>query len=292
MNGGNIFNLIQLIDDPDPVVFETVRSEILKTGKASLKELESHWDTSSDDTIRERIEEIIDTIQFEALKNQLSSWVNVGNQDLLYGAYLIALLEFPELEFNELSAKLNQIKVDVWLELAPSLTALEKVKILNHILFDVHKFSGNLRNYYSPQNSYISQVIDRKKGNPISLSIIYSVIAQGLDIPIYGVNLPKNYILAYLDTGEPIPISLQPENHKVLFYINPFNRGAIFSRKEIDEYLKQQRIEPELNFYYPCSTIDTIYRIVHNLSFVYNQNGNKEKIRKLHELKKIIKPLD
>ncbi len=60
-------------------------------------------------------------------------------------------------------------------------------------------FSGNTTNHQDPQNSYIGQVLDTKKGNQISLASIYSIIAQKLDIPIYGVNLPQHFILAYLD---------------------------------------------------------------------------------------------
>ena len=75
----------------------------------------------------------------------------------------------------------------------------DHIKLINHVLYNIHGFSGNTTNHKDPQNSYLSQVLETKKGNQISLAIIYSVIAQKLDIPVYGVNLPQHFILAYMD---------------------------------------------------------------------------------------------
>jgi regulator of sirC expression with transglutaminase-like and TPR domain len=100
---------------------------------------------------------------------------------------------------KNLRKQVQQIKHDVWLEINDELTAMEKVKIINHILFDVHQFSGNIANYHAPQNSFINSVLETKKGNPVSLGILYMIIAQELQIPIYGVNLPEHFIVAYVD---------------------------------------------------------------------------------------------
>ncbi len=286
----NLDALIALLDDPDPEIVSPVRKRIIEIGLPAIEPLELAWEKIFDDLLRLRIEELIETIHFNALKEELTEWVKLGSRDLLYGAYLMARFQFPDLNYEEINKAIEEVRKDAWLELAPNLTALERVKILNHILFDVHKFSGNLRNYYAPRNSYINQVLESKKGNPISLAIIYSEIAQRLDIPIYGVNLPKNYILAYVESIESIQQAFLHENQKVILYINPFNRGAVFSKGEIDQYLKQQRLEPNPSYYYPCSNIDTVYRIAHNLSFAYKQLGDLERINKLNELKNILKP--
>ena len=72
---------------------------------------------------------------------------------MLEGVYLIAKYQYPDLRFEDVREKIEIVKKDVWLELNENLTALEKVKILNHIIFDIHKFSLNNANFYSPQNS-------------------------------------------------------------------------------------------------------------------------------------------
>ena len=88
---------------------------------------------------------------------------------------------------------------------------MEKVRVLNHIIFDVHGFSGNTANFHAPQNSYINNVLESKKGNPLSLSVLYAVIAQRLDVNIYGVNLPEHFILAYVEDSHYLPVPAKKE---------------------------------------------------------------------------------
>lgn len=194
--------------------------------------LESAWENSFDSVLQQRIEAIIHLIQFDNIRRSLREWALPEQQDLLTGAILIARYQYPDLDDAALRKHVEQIKQDIWLELNNNLTALEKVKVINHILFDVHNFSSNTQNYHAPQNSYINNVLESKKGNPVSLSIIYAVLAQELRIPIYGVNLPEHFILAYVDNGS-INNALIEDPDRVLFYINPFSRGAPVNKKKL-----------------------------------------------------------
>lgn len=285
----DITHLIKLLDDPDEEIYMMLEKEFLGMGIDVVPELEKAWDGSLNELVQTRLENIIHTAQFTDIKDQLNNWAENGYNDLLFGAFIIAKYQFPDLSYEEVEQKIEQIRHDAWLELTPNLTALEKVKIINHILFDIHKFSGNIANYYSPRNSYINQVLEMKKGNPISLSLVYSVISQRLGIPIYGVNLPKNFILAYADEVEGLHTYEGDENERILFYINPFNRGAVFGKREIDYYIKQQKLEPQKAFFIPCSNLEIIQRMLLNLIHSYEQQGYKEKIVELQELFKIIK---
>jgi regulator of sirC expression with transglutaminase-like and TPR domain len=148
-------------------------------------------------------------------------------------------------------------------------------------MYDVHGFSGNSDNYYSPLNYYINQVMETKKGNPVSLAIIYSILALKLDIPIYGVNLPKNFILAYKDK-----YATRRED-EILFYINPYNRGAVLGKREIDYFLKQQNLTPIDGYYYPCSNISIIQRLLVNLVNSYESLGQHDKMERLKQLLKL-----
>ena len=236
--------LLQLLDDPNDEVNQTVTSRLLEQGPNILPDLEAAWEGSMDPNHQERIIILIQEIQTRYNHNQLHNWVKVEQHDLLKGVFLIARYQYPELEMKELQISLDRIIKDVWLELNNNLTALEKVRILNHIIYDVHGFSRNTKNFYSPQNSFINQVLETGKGNPISLAVVYSIIAQRLNLPIYGVNLPKNFILAYKD--EMVGGSHMAEiTEDVLFYINPYNRGAVLGRREIEYFLKQQKFEPQ-----------------------------------------------
>jgi regulator of sirC expression with transglutaminase-like and TPR domain len=277
MSREEIQALLQLLDDPNNEVNQTVTSRLLEQGPTILPDLEAAWEGSMDPTHQERIINLIQEIQTQYNNDQLQNWVLVQQHDLLRGVFLIARYQYPELEMKELEISLNRIIKDVWLELNNNLTALEKVRILNHIIYDVHGFTRNTKNFYNPQNSFINQVLETGKGNPISLAVVYSIIAQRLNLPIFGVNLPKNFILAYKDelmAGN----SFTDVSDDVLFYINPYNRGAVLGRREIEYFLKQQKIKPHASHFRPCSNLEIIIRILHNLINAYHKSGYREKV--------------
>jgi regulator of sirC expression with transglutaminase-like and TPR domain len=268
--------LLQLLDDPNVEVNQTVTTRILEQGPTILPDLEAAWEGSMDPTLQDRIINLIQEIQTQYNHNQLQNWVQTEQNDLMKGVFLISRYQYPDLEMKELEISLDRIIKDVWLELNNNLTALEKVRILNHIIYDVHGFTKNTKNFYSPQNSFINQVLETGKGNPISLAVVYSIIAQRLNLPIFGVNLPKNFILAYKDvlvSGS----GFDEVAEDILFYINPYNKGAVLGRREIEYFLKQQKIEPQESHFQPCSNLEIIIRILHNLITAYHKSGYREK---------------
>ena len=281
MNREEIQALLQLLDDPNVVVNQTVTTRLMEQGPAILPDLEAAWEGSMDPTHQDRIINLIQEIQTQYNHNQLQKWVRTEQNDLMKGAFLISRYQYPDLEMKELEISLDRIKKDVWLELNNNLTALEKVRILNHIIYDVHGFTKNTKNFYSPQNSFINQVLETGKGNPISLAVVYSIIAQQLNLPIFGVNLPKNFILAYKDV-------LVDED--ILFYINPYNRGAVLGRREIEYFLKQQKIEPQESHFRPCSNLEILVRVLHNLINAYHKSGYREKANLFEGVLMMISP--
>lgn len=281
--------ILTLLEDPDKEIHDAIYQSLLEKGTDIVPELEKAWEVSEDSIVQDKLEDIIHKIQLNAVQKSLDIWIKNGGIDLLEGAHIVARYQYPELGFFELLNPIEKIKHDALQEINDNLTALEKVKILNHILFDIHKFTGNTNNYYSPQNSFINQVILSKKGNPISLGIIYIVLAQKLGLPIYGVNLPKNFILAFIDEFYELLGSDSSNSDNVLFYINPFNHGAVLGKKEIDFFLKQQNITPEEMFYQPCSNIEIIQRLLLNLIYSYEKLEYESRIKDLQTLLKIAK---
>jgi regulator of sirC expression with transglutaminase-like and TPR domain len=268
--------LLQLLDDPNHEVNQTVTTRILEQGPMILPDLEAAWEGSMDPMHQDRIINLIQEIQTKYNHHQLQKWVETGHNDLLKGVFLISRYQYPDLEMKELEISFDRIIKDVWLELNNNLTALEKVRILNHIIYDVHGFTKNTKNFYSPQNSFINQVLETGKGNPISLAVVYTIIAQRLNLPIFGVNLPKNFILAYRDQLV-AGMAFDQVAEDILFYINPYNRGAVLGRREIEYFLKQQKIEPQESHFQPCSNLEIMVRILQNLINAYHKSGYREK---------------
>jgi len=280
--------IIKMLDDPDTHIFNELKNMLISEGPHVVQFLEKSWENSNNEIIQSRIEEIIQIIQFDNIKKELKKWKDEGQNNLLFGAYLISKFQYPELDLSEIESKIENIKKEVWIELNNNLTALEKIKIINHIFYKILGFKRNVSNPYSPQNLFINDLLELKKGNQISLSILYAIISQELGLPVYGVNLPGSIILAYKDEISLIEDFEFKSEHDILFYINPFNKGAVFGKREIDYYLKQQNIEPQKDFYQPCSNVKTLERMITSLIECFEKLGYKEKIVQLNILRKII----
>lgn len=285
----SIIALINLIDDPDESIFLHVRDRLLKYGPDAIPYLENSWEVKDFGMLfQNRIENLIHEIQFEDSKNELLKWKNSSEKDLLKGAILIAKYQYPGLHDEKVYAEIERIQKDIWLEINNKQTALEKVYIFNKVIFDLHHFHGDAKHFHSPLNSYINTVLETKKGNPLSLSIIYSIIAQNLNIPIYGVNLPNHFVLAFLDEFGVRKYIAEENKHGVLFYINPFSKGTVFDENEIKSFLTGIN-QPHLKEYFePCSNTSILKRMLTNLISSFQEVGNSEKVKELIELRELL----
>ncbi|CAN5693785.1 hypothetical protein BH11BAC1_BH11BAC1_06030 [soil metagenome] len=276
--------LIRLLDDRDSEIFDQIKTKLLTLGKEVIPILENAWSKSLDTLMQKRIEEIIHNIQFEDLQQQLRVWSETGCVDLIKGCLLVARYQYPDLNEAAVLKYIDQLKKDAWIEMNPNLTALEQIKVLNHIFFDIHGFSGNTQNYHAPQNSFINIALETKKANPLMLSILYMEIARSAEVPVYGVNLPEHFILCYKDEQSMMGLVPDKELHGILFYINPFSKGDIFNKREVDEFLKQLNLKQQKSFYEPCSNKEMIQRVIRNLMNSFHKLGYVDKVAELEAL--------
>lgn len=278
--------MISLLEDSDLEIVRAVTEKLLDRGTIIVPELERAWEMAPDERQQERLENIIKSIQFRSVKDDLKRWVETGSENILEGAYYVARFNFPDISFSYLDDFIERIKKDIWLEINDNLTALEKVKVINYVLYEIYRFSRNQSDFYSPRNSLINQVVETRKGNPISIAIIYLAVARKLGLPVFGVNLPKNFILAYKDENG--YFDMPDESVNILFYINPYNKGSVLGRREIDYFITQQQLEPLTEYYVPCSNRDILIRLINNLILSYERSGNDERVAMLKELLNVV----
>ena len=283
INPSEVNSLIRLLDDPDSEIYDHVHQKLLSYGVEAIQYLESAFEQAFDSIQQERIANLVHEIQFSTLKTDLQLWHQGGSFDLLQGILIINRYQYPDLDEQKVINQVEAIKRDIWLQMMNEASPVEQIKLMNHVFYSIHGFSGNTTNHRDPQNSFISQVLETKKGNQISLAIIYSIIAQKLDIPVYGVNLPQHFILAYLDESQETEFE-----GGILFYINAFNKGFIFGRRDVDMFLKQLNLKFDKQFYEPCSNADIIKRVIRNLISAYEHLGSSEKVDELNELLELL----
>ena len=282
--------LITLIEDPDEAIYTQVRTELKNYGESIIPQLEQYWELQDfGQLFQSRLEELISSIQYDGVYNRLKAWKNSEDKDLLEGALIINRYQYPSYDEDEPKRAVSKIRQDIWLELNDNLTAFEEVKVINHMLFTHHGFHGNRDNYHQPQNSFLTDMLASKSGNPLSLALLYAHLAHSLNLPIYGVNLPSHFILCYLDhTVEDIELGLTKDDADVLFYINPFNGGTILQKEEIDDFLDKQNLPKDDRFYRPCSNMEMISRMLNNLIHSYITSNNDEKVRELRTMQSLL----
>jgi len=280
MNEPEVKALISLLDDSDQEVFMHIEEKLISLGTHVIPMLEDAWSHAFDPVLQHRIANIVHKIQYDILLEDMKIWIHTGSDDLLEGALLVARYQYPDMDREKIDQFIATIKKEIWLELNESLTALEQVNILNHIFFTKYGFAGNTTNYHAPQNSYINCVIESKKGNPLALSILYLLVTKSLGLPIYGVNLPEHFILAYLEVRE----GQEGNTGKILFYINPFSKGSVFGKGDIDQFVKKLNLDPQNTYYQPCNNRDMILRMLRNISFSYQKLGDTEKVEEIGEM--------
>jgi regulator of sirC expression with transglutaminase-like and TPR domain len=281
-NSKELEALIHLLDDKDNEVLSVVTDKLIDIGSPIIPNLEKSWEISGNQKLQERLENIIQEIQFRTVLQEFRNWDLMGGVDLFQGACIVAKFQYPDLNVSKLREKVEAFSDEIWVNIDNDIPALDKIRIINHYFYEEFKFSGNHSNYYASSNYYINQVLETKKGGPVALGIIYITIANMLDLPVYGINLPKNFILAFKDNYTNI-------QENILFYINPFNKGMILSKKEIDNFLDQQKISKLNQFYIPCSNHEIMERLIYNLMNSYELTANTDKVEKINLLFNIVK---
>jgi len=280
--------IVQLLDDPDPEIFGMIRTKLLSLGKPVVPALEEVWERSIDSILQERIETIVHEIHFDDIKKQLAGWQDHHENDLLKGTLIIARYQYPDLDEKKVTKYLDQLYKDTRLEIEMAETPVEKIRVINHVMFDIHRFLGNRQNYHAPTNNYINHVLESKRGNHLLLSVVYILIAQRFGLPVYGVNLPENFIMCYVEKDE--TDILKTNKPKVRFYLNTFAKGAIFSEREVDQFLNQLKRAKKPEYYAPCSNTTILLRMITNLIFAYQKIGMKNKVHELIDLRRVIGP--
>lgn len=263
--------LISLLDDEDTEVTVHVKREIMSIGESIIPFLEDEWSKNVNPLVQKRIEDIIHQLHFFNLKEKLHQWKEGGAIDIIEGMWLLACYQYPDLELQKVKIALDQIYYEVWPDMKEDLSPTDQIKLLNNAIFNKLKFGANTKNFHSPSNSMINSVLESKKGNPISLCVIYMHIAQRLKLPVYGVNLPNLFILTYKIEG-------------AQFYINVFNKGLVFTREDIDNYITQLNIAKNDIFYEPCNNVDIVTRVLRNLVVSFEKLGDTERVEEINQL--------
>lgn len=260
-----------MLDDSDEDVALHIERRIVSLGEGIIPFLEEEWEETLNPDLQKKIEDLIHNLQFDGLMHRLREWKQESDQDLLKGLWLVNSYLYPDVEYSTITRAMDQLYFDAWTHMKSEMHPYDQVKSLNNVLFREKKFSANTKNFHSPANSMLHLVLETKRGNPLTLCVIYMIIAKRLEMPVHGVNLPNLFILTYKMDG-------------IQFYINVYNKGLILSKADIDNYILQLNLNPVDIFYEPCTNLDIIKRALRNLAFSFEKMDDLDKAAEVTKL--------
>ncbi len=275
LNESKFKALIRLLEDDDPVVMEHVETELFSLGHEHITLLEKAWEDEVDTSIQSRLEELIYKIQVNHFTTEIYDWRMDGGRDLLEGWILLTQVQFPTLNVQKYRNEVNRLVNRIWLQTNPAMNDLEKLCVVNKLVYNLEKYTGNYKEPDRVENNYLSFLIDTRKGNSLSLSALYAIIARQLEIPLQIVNFMGYYALRYY----------QNSSH---FYIDAYNKGMFFTPHQVQQFLKKLKTEENVYFYKPLSNIYTVLQFIQNLIKQHQQQGQAEKVALFEKLQKDI----
>lgn len=267
--------LFHLIDDPDDEVYNTVSERIVSLGKDIIPNLEHLWENTPDEGTQERIESLIHKLHFRDLIEEFTAWKeNKGT--LLNGALLVAKYQYPDLNFSAAMQEIEKMRRNIWLELNSYLTPLEQINVATGIIYNYFKLKGSEITYDQPEDFFINNVLEVKKGNAITNGIIYAALCEMLDIPVRAVNIPRQFILGYFEVEYNYPSPISVISNKINFYIDPLN-GQIYTHKDVENYFKRISVPPTASYFKPLSNKRIIQYLLEELSKCFDDEKNRYK---------------
>lgn len=284
MKDSEIKALIYLLDDEDPEVSTHVFTKLVSIGQSVIPTLEDVWSKEKNTEIQQKLEGVIHSIQFESLEKAFKEWAQSDDNNLLQAFYLVSKFYYPNLNFEDIEKQISKIKQRIWIELNYHQTALEQVQIFNQVFYNTHGFTL-AQDSLAFNDFCINHLLETKKGNAISLGILYQIMANDLSLPVYGVTLLRHYVLCFCKHSISRLEAEEQTEKEIMFYINPVNKGSIFSRNEIKEYLSRMQASLEPHYFKPASNRKIIYELLSNLIDIHLHVSSEEKGNELKILR-------
>ncbi|BDA80001.1 transglutaminase [Leptospira kobayashii] len=187
-------------------------------------------------------------------------------KDLEEAVVHLSSLGYPNQSYTEIKKELDRISLrvsELFDEHSGHLTEEMKVQILCKVLYQEEGFVGNIQNYNDPANSYLFHVLKSRLGIPISLSVIYLLVAQRVGMPLFGTNLPLHFLLQY-------------ESGSYFTYIDPFHGGVLLDRFTCEKFLEANGYPLTPKYFTKASTLSIIKRMCRNLLHIYRDGQKKD----------------
>lgn len=244
-----------LLDDPSPAVRRALLlrlQELGENGRDFLREVAGGPNRINGMYARWFLTEL----KFADPVSEFRGFIRSLSYELETGVLLLGRTVYADLDVTQFCQQLDRIAARCRELMVDSLSPRERCKIINRVLFHEQGFRGNLDHYTDPENSFLHRVLERRKGLPITLTILYVLIADRCGVRLEPVGLPGHFVAGCFLERE-------------AFFIDAFDHGRFLSREELLAYLAGRKIEPDEAHLAPTTVREVLCRCCRNLASHY-----------------------
>lgn len=255
--------VLALLDDPCPAVRKALLAHFTAQGEPARVFLESLASGGSR-LLAGHARSYLDELKFTDPVSEFRDFIRSLNYELETGSLLLARTVMPDLDVGLSCQRLDDLAARCRELIAEPISVREKCRILNRVLFHEHGFRGNVEHYTDPLNSFLPLVLERHKGIPISLCLVYLLVAQRLGLDLEPIALPGHFLVGCYHEDAPL-------------FIDPFEQGAFRTTADVFELIKTGAGAPKMSDLAPTPVREVLCRCCRNLVNHYTAAGDSER---------------
>lgn len=252
--------LLELLDDPSPVVRQTLLSHLVKLGDEGVELLRTAI-ASPNRVIAHHAKWYLQELHFRDPVAEFRGYIRSPSLDLETGILLLNRVVQPTLKGEACTAFLDQMAARCLELLSDADSVRAQCQVLNRVLFREYSFRGNTDEYADPRNSHLDQVLQRRTGIPLSLSTVYLLVARRIGLHLEPVGAPGHFLVGCYTEESP-------------FFIDAFREGTFLSAADVFTLLRQQHISPHAADLAPTPVREVLCRWCRNLVNHYSAAGD------------------
>lgn len=247
--------IADLLDDPSPTVRRSLLAYLQSLGEGGrtlLREI-AHG--------HNRVTGLhagwyLNELKFADPVSEFRGFIRSLSYELETGVLLLGRTVYPGLDVTSFCRELDRIAARCQELMLESALVRDRCRIINRVLFHECGFRGNVDHYTDPENSFLNRVLERRKGLPLTLSILYLLVADRCGIRLEPVGLPGHFVVGCYTDAE-------------TFFIDAFDRGRFLSKEDLLAYLAGRKIDPDESYLAPTTVREVLCRCCRNLASHY-----------------------
>lgn len=256
-------SIVTLLDDTDDFVVKAINKRMLGRGASVLSDLEELYNREKSYKTKGLIADKIQFLSNEFVLEEFENMLLRDYPDLERGIYLISKLIVPDIDEIYFKDLIGVLIRDLVEEINDRKTALEKMQIFNHIFY--HRLLFKCGDYPVTRESttVLTSVLSSRHGIPLSISLVYFLLARCVGLEVYPMCFPGGFVPSYV------------ENDKILFYMDIFRDGEIFSESRLKYYLENQGVDIDTSAFEVRDDRTLLLVYLEVLHFMYTQKEDE-----------------